>query len=296
MFNHLTQTQKGMALALTGYTAFAFSDANVKFLTEKGYSTFQIITVDTAIGAVLMLSFARFLGGLSSLRDRENAKIHALRVFFNTGVNFLFVYCVSFMPLVSIYTVIFTLPFVAAIISIPVYGENVGLHRWASIVVGFCGVLVAFQPWKAETDFIMLGLAMLTTLFIAMMFLVSRSLKQPSLLAVGFYPVIGSCLLTMPFAIATFNGIEPSHFIFFVLSGVFMSTGVICVSMAFKLADSAAVSPIVYTEILWAIIFGVLVFGDIPLAQELAGAVIIILSGLYLVYREQQHAKPEELK
>lgn len=288
MFNHLTQTQKGMLLALTGYTAFSFSDANVKYLAELGYSIYQIVAVDTAIGACLMLAFAPFLGGIRSLKDRANAKIHGLRILFNTAVNLLFVYCVSLMPLVTLYTVIFTLPFVAAMISIPLYGERIGLHRWISIVVGFGGVLVAFQPWKADTDFVMLLLALVTTVFIALTFLVARSFKGPSVLAVGFYPVFGCCLLVAPLAVADFTPIVPLHLIFFTLSGILMSVGVICISLAFKTTDSAAITPIVYLEIIWAILFGVIIFGDIPKIVELIGAGIIILSGLYLVHRERQ--------
>lgn len=288
MFNHLTHTQKGMLLALAGYTAFSFSDVNVKYLAEQGYSIFQIIAVDTAIGCALMLAVSSKLGGIKSLRDRPNAKVHALRIFFNTGVNFLFVYCVALMPLVTLYTVIFTLPFVAAMISIPLYREKVGIHRWASIVIGFSGVLVAFQPWKAETDFIMMGLALLNTVFIACMFLAARGLKGSSILSVGFYPVLGSCLVTWPLALMDFSAIEPLHLIPFVLSGILMSTGIICVSLAFRKTDSAAVTPLVYTEIIWAILFGILIFGDMPLPMELFGAGIIIISGLYLVYRERQ--------
>ncbi len=288
MFNHLSSTHKGMLLALIGYTAFSFSDANVKYLSELGYSIYQIIAVDTAIGAMLMLVFSPFLGGIKSLKDRPNAKIHGLRILFNTAVNVLFVYCVSLMPLVTLYTVIFTLPFVAAMISIPLYGEKIGLHRWTSIIVGFSGVLIAFQPWKAETDFIMLLLALLTTVFIALTFLMARSFKSASVLAVGFYPVFGCCLLVLPLAMADFTPIVPFHLIFFTLSGILMSVGVICISLAFKTTDSAAITPIVYLEIIWAILFGIFIFGDIPQSLELIGAVVIILSGLYLVYRERQ--------
>ncbi|MGH1397922.1 MAG: DMT family transporter [Alphaproteobacteria bacterium] len=291
MFNHLSTTQKGMALALIGYTAFAFSDANVKHLSEIGYSSFQIIVSLTAIGAGLMLVFSSFLGGVQSLRDVGNFKTHGVRIVFNTAVNVLFVYCIARMPIASLYTVIFTLPFIAAILSMIIYKERVSVQRWISIVAGFSGVVVAFQPWQGGADLFLLALAFVNTVCIASTFLAARNLKGSSLLAIGFYPVLGSCLLLMPLAVMNFTAYEITHVPFFVLAGILMSTGVICVSFAFKIADSAVVTPIVYTEILWAVIFGVLVFGDYPDRWMLVGVGIIILSGVYMLHSENSAKK-----
>ena len=288
MFNHLTNTHKGMLIALLGYTAFSFSDACVKWLSEQGYSVFQIIAVDTAIGAMLMLCFASKLGGLGSLIDRPNAKIHGLRVILNTGVNFSIVYCYSIMPLTTVYTAIFTLPFIAAMIAMPLYGERIGMHRWVSIIIGFSGVLIAFQPWQDGTNLFLMALPLGATTLIALMFLIARSLKGASLLAMGFYPVFGSCLITIPFAMVDFTPINFEHLHAFMLSGLLMTTGIICVSVAFQIADSAAVTPIVYTEFLWAILFGALLFGDYPDEWMMVGAAVIIASGFYLLKYERR--------
>lgn len=308
MFNHLTNTHKGMLLALFGYTAFSFSDTSVKWLSEQGYSIYQIIAVDTAIGAALMLAFAPMLGGLASLRDGGNARIHGLRVGLNTAINISIVYCFSIMPIASVYTAIFTLPFLAAMIAMPLYGEKIGLHRWVSIVIGFSGVLIAFQPWQAGTNLWLMTLPLGTTALIAFMFLVVRSLKGSSLLAMGFYPVFGSCLLIAPLAFMDFShlsldhipvnmiptglqAISLEHLHAFLLSGLLMSTGLICVSLAFQKTDSAAVTPIVYTEIIWAILFGAWIFGDYPDQWMLIGAAVIIVSGLYLIRSERTPIK-----
>jgi len=289
MFNQLTATHKGMLLALIGYTAFAFSDTSVKWLSEQGYSIYQIIATNTGIGACLMVLFSPFLGGLASLKDRVNAKIHGIRIVLNTSINVSIVYCFSIMPISSVYTAIFTLPFLAALIAMPLYGEKIGLHRWVSIVIGFSGVLIAFQPWQAEANFFLMALPLGTTALIALMFLVVRSMRGASLLAMGFYPVFGSCVLLMPLAAMDFTPIALEHLHGFLLSGVLMSSGIILVSLAFQKADSAAVTPMVYTEIIWAIIFGALLFGDYPDKWMLIGAGVIIVSGLYLIRSERNN-------
>ena len=288
MFNHLTNTQKGMLLALGGYTAFAFSDTSVKYLSTLGYSIYQIIAVDTALACMLMLLFAPLIGGLRSLKDPRNAKVHGARIVLNTAVNLLIVYCFSIMPLATVYTAIFTLPFIAALISIPVFKEKIGPHRWATIIIGFIGVVIAFQPWKEGFDIITFALPIGTTVLIALMFLAAKKYKDSSPLAIGFYPVLGCCLIVTPLSLADFQAIDMAHFPFFLISGIFMSLGIIGVSLGFQKADSAVVSPLLYSELIWAILFGVLIFGDYPDKWMLVGAAIIIVSGIHLVHRERK--------
>lgn len=287
MFLHLNSTLRAIIFAFAGYTAFAWSDASVKFLTERGYSIFQIITVDTAIGVLLLLCFANRLGGLRSLNDGANAKIHGLRAILNTLVNILVVTSFSLMPLTTAYTGVFTMPLIAALIAIPLYGQKIGPHRLAAILVGLSGILVAFRPWEETANAGHLALLFTATIFIALMFVISRSLKGSSLLAVGFYPILGSCILTAPLMALNYTPIDPLDLPFFIVTGFLVAFGIIAVSTAFRMADSAAVAPMMYTEIVWAILFGALIFGDWPDGFMLAGAGIIILSGLYLVYRER---------
>lgn len=289
MFLHLSPSLRAMIIAFAGYTAFAWSDASVKFLAEQGYSIFQIITVDTAVGVILLLLFAHKLGGLRSLNDRLNAKIHALRAVLNTVVNIMVVTAFSLMPLAMAYTGIFTMPLMAALLAIPLYGQKIGRHRAAAIVLGLIGILVAFRPWESEANIAHLALLLGATFCIALMFLISRSLKGSSLLAVGFYPILGSCILTAPLMALNYTPIDIADVPFFILSGLLVAFGIIAVSTAFRMADSAAVGPMMYTEIVWAILFGALIFGDWPDGFMLAGAGIIIVSGLYLVYRERRN-------
>lgn len=288
MLSHLGKTQRGMALAFAGYTAFAFSDVCVKILAGRGYSIYQIVTVDTAVGAALLLLFAPKLGGLASLMDRANAKIHFFRAVLNTAVNLLLVYCLSIMPLATVYTAVFTKPIIALLIAAPLYGERIGLHRAVSIALGLCGVLIAFQPWQAGMDAGNIPLLMLTTSVIALMFVLSRSLESSSPLAVAFYPIAGSCLMTLPLMLMHFTPFALADLPFFVLSGALVAMAISCVSLAFRIADSAAVSPLMYTEMIWAIVFGILIFGDFPSPMMLLGAALIAASGLYLVFSERK--------
>lgn len=289
MLSHLGKTQRGMALAFAGYTAFAFSDTCVKILSGRGYPAHQIVTVNTAVGALLLLLLAPKLGGLGSLRDAANAKVHALRAVLNAAVNLLLFYCLAAMPLATVYTAVFMKPVMAALIAAPLYGERIGLNRAASIALGLCGVLLAFQPWQAGAgaEGGSAALLMLTTLAIALVFVLSRSLVNSSPLAVAFYPVAGACVLTLPLTMADSMPLAAGDLPFFLMGGALSAGAITCVSLAFRAADSAAVSPLMYTEMIWAILFGVLIFGDLPDPAMMAGAGLIVMGGLYLIFSEK---------
>lgn len=282
-------THLGMFLAFIGYTGFSFSDVFVKTLAARGYNIFQIITIDSLIACGVLLLLARRMGGLASLKDPANTKIHVLRGLFNTAVNVLLVYCLSIMPIATIYTAVFAKPLLAAMIAIPLYGERVGLNRAASIAIGLIGVLIAFQPWQNGLEqAAYFPLLMLTTLCISLSFLLARSLKGSSILAMAFYPIAGSVILTAPMMALNFKMPAIADLPLFLGSGVFVALAVTCVSHAFRTTDSAAVSPLMYTQMIWAILFGVWMFGDLPDPMMLAGAALIILSGIYLVYSERR--------
>ncbi|MCC6598569.1 MAG: DMT family transporter [Alphaproteobacteria bacterium] len=277
-----------MVLAFAGYTAFAFSDTCVKILAERGYSIYQIVTIDTGIGALLLLLVSSRMGGLASLKDGPNAKIHAIRTLLNFVINLLLVYCLSIMPLATVYTAVFTKPVMAILIAAPLYGERIGLHRATAIALGLFGIMIAFQPWQSGADTQNIPLLMLMAFTVALMFVLTRSLKGSSALAMSFYPVAGTCLLTLPLMIMDYTPVAAQDFLLFILSGALIATAITCVSWAFRIADSAAVSPMMYTEMIWAMLFGALIFGDIPGPMMLIGVGFIIIAGFILVLSERR--------
>lgn len=286
MLKSLTNTQQGLVLALTGYSAFAVSDSCVKWLTDY-YSIYQIIAIDTLLAGLMLLAFSKRLGGLESLKDKANAKLHILRIVLNFAVNILMVYCLSFLPLVTIYTAVFTKPFLAVLIAMPLYGEKVGLHRWVSIALGFAGIVLAFQPWQNGFGldfFLPFGL----TFLIALLFVLSRSLKDTSILATGFYPIFGAFVLTLPLAVADFAPVLSWHWAVLGLSAMGVAAGITCVSMAFRKADAGLVSPMMYSEMIWALVLGYFIFSETPDIWMLAGAAIIIGGGIYLIESERR--------
>lgn len=293
MSKHLSPIYKVLLLAVLGNAGFAVSDAAVKYLTPH-YSTYQIISCDLLITSVLFLLFSSKLGGLRSLRDPQNAKFHALRGLLNLLGSLVIVYLFSIFPLTSVYTVIFLMPFIMTLIAIPVYKERVKLHRWVTMVIGFSGILIAFQPWNNDMP-LHLWLPLLAAPFcFGALHLTMRSIKGSSDLAVGFYPTCLSGLFAMPLVLM--NGgyvpFTPLHFAVLCCSALGIAVGFFCLSRAFHKADASLVSPMQYTQILWGVLFGIFVFGDLPNPWVLSGAAVVILSGIHLIRHERSNTPP----
>jgi drug/metabolite transporter (DMT)-like permease len=296
-----------MLLGLGGYTAFAFSDTAVKYIAPH-YPALQVMCIQTALAGALLILCSRFLGGWQGWSTRHELPIHIMRAVMNVGCSLLVFTSFIMLSLANVYAMIFAKPFFAALIAIFIYKELVSARRWAAIFTGFFGVLVILQPSAATLKVEML-LPLCAAFLVAIMFVSARSLKSCSPFILAFYPVFGTFLCTLPFVLifgmpdfrifittgelelVSFKPIPLEHAPFFFLVALLSGTGILCVSLAFRIAQTATVAPFLYTEMIWGILFGYLIFSDIPDIWMLIGTAIIIASGLYLIFNEGQRLK-----
>lgn len=281
----LTAVQKGMLCAFLGYTSFAFADICAKWLTTQ-FSVYQVIFMDQFLACILMLAALPWLGGKQALKKIHNIPIHIARTVLNILIALIFVYSVSELPIAAVYTFIFAKPFYAAIFGILIYKQRVFPRHWVAIAIGFAGVLIALQPGTKAFDALLI-LPVIGGILIALMFTLSRSLENESIFSLGFWPVAGALFVVGPLMIEDFIMPEIHHLLVAGLAGLLLSCGIIFVSLAFRSAPAAAVSPFLYTEMIWALLFGFIIFGDMPDGYMLLGAGIIVLSGLYLIMSER---------
>lgn len=288
MFTHLSDRYKAILLGALGYGVFVLSDTAVKTITPF-YSIYQIIAGTFVIAGVLFMLLSPWLGGVKSLRDPRNAHLHLIRGVANFFGASLVVYFFSILPLTSVYTVMFLSPFIMVMIAIPLYGEKVGLYRWISMVIGFAGVLVAFRPWENDMPLWQFGLLLAAPLAFSVMHSMMRGMKDPTPLTMGFYPMFIAFwpMSAMALFVEGYVPFAPEHLIYLVISAVCITAGFVSLSKAFHMADSSLVSPLQYSQMLWGVIIGFFMFGDMPDMWMMAGSALIILSGIYLIHRER---------
>jgi len=207
----------------------------------------------------------------------------------STVLNFV---ALQWMQLDEVLSIIFTFPFIVAIASGPILGEWLGWRRWTAIAVGFGGVLLITRPGFGEFNpgaLLSLTSVICYGLYAVITRVVSRvDSNQTSLF---FNNAVGA-LVMLP--VIPFVWMTPANWQLTLLllgTGVLGSFGHFLLISGHKLAPAAVLSPFIYTQLIWVAILGYLVFGQVPNHWTMAGAAIVVSSGLYLLYRERQMGK-----
>lgn len=276
----------GPAIMLLGMLMFSLNDAMGKWLVAS-YGIGQVILI-RSLAALAILAPFLWQAGLKPVLAAEKPLMQAARVFFSTFEVFAFYYAVMYLPLADVMTYWLAAPIYVAAASPFLLGEKVGWRRWTAISVGFLGVIVALNPSSAMfTPPAVISL--LGTLAFAFMMLSGRSLRATPDRTLVFFQISGALAAGLVFAPFDWQPLGPPLEIgLLLLLGVVAMGAHMLVNRALKISDAATVAPLQYTLLLWAVVFGWLFFGDLPKPAMLTGAALIVGSGLFIFFREQQ--------
>lgn len=276
---------KGALLALLAMGIYSTHDVIIKLLGET-YPALQILFFSA------LLSFPPL--AVLLLRDRTHGTLRPRNPFWvglrsicivGSGVGGF--YAFSTLPMAQVYSILFAAPLLVTVLSVPLLGERVGLHRWAAVVAGLCGVLVVLRPGVTPLGLGHLAALMGATATALSAIAVRKLGRSERTVILLLWPMIGNFLLTgasLGFAYRP------------MLAGDLALTGVIAVLglaagflliLAYQAGEAANVAPMQYSQMLWAIGFGWLLFDERPDAMTLLGAGLIIGSGLYILMRER---------
>ena len=274
----------GIVMMLTGIAAFAVMDATIKWLTAD-YPVSQVVALRSWFGLPLLCWFALRGGGLITLATRRPL-VHFGRYLLVLGLSFSFFWALSQMKLVDAIAISFAAPIFITALSVPLLKESVGWHRWFAIGIGFCGVLVMLRPGVGVFQWA--GLVVIgSVVFYSLLMITTRAHKSTEhTAALMLYPQLGMSLTGIIFAPFFWVTPTPGDLGLFALAGMFGSVGIMCLTHAFRLGPAAVISPFEYSALIWATLIGYLVWGELPDAYTIVGAVIVISSGLYIIYRE----------
>jgi drug/metabolite transporter (DMT)-like permease len=192
------------------------------------------------------------------------------------------------VPLADAYAITFTAPLLVTLFSIPLLGERVGWRRWSAILIGFTGVLIVIRPGIGAMHWALL-MPLVTAVCFALYQILTRKvagMAGETAFALLFYlSLVGAVVLSaiMPFF---WRPVAPQHWGWMAAMGFLGALGHLLLIRALTLTPASLVAPFTYSQIIWAIALGYLVFGDLPDAWMLIGCAVIIASGLYVFYRE----------
>lgn len=275
---------RAIGLAILAYFLFSTSDALVKGVGH-GISVFQVaFTLSVcAYLPVVMLTIGR--GGPRTLLPVRWPLVLARGVL-TTGSGLTAWASFRFLPLAESYAILFAAPIIITALSHFVLHETVGWRRWVAASIGFVGLVIMINP-HFETLALGHAIAACSALFAATSFIVLRKIgateKSPAILFVLF-----SCiaLATLPGTILTFQMPVWHDLLCMVGAGLAQGTAQATLVLATRRAPASLVAPFQYSQMIWALVFGLAFFHYEPGATLYLGMAIVIGSGLYTIWRE----------
>ncbi|MDH5557668.1 MAG: DMT family transporter [Alphaproteobacteria bacterium] len=279
----------GIALMLVAYLVFSCIDTSVKWLAIAGLSALQLSFM-RYVGAFLISLFMIARGGIHPSRF---ASRHLLLVIVrgallmgSTVFNFI---AVRYLPLTLTATILFSAPIIICALSWPLLGERVGVWRWSAIMVGFFGILIAIRPFNESFHwavFLSLGAASC----FAMYTIITRKLSGiVATDTMQFYAGLVGTLALAPFAFMEWqNPVGGLDWFLLVMLGVFGWLGHQLMTGALGYAPPSTVTPLSYSFIIYLTVWSFFLFDHLPDRWTVSGALIIVVAGLIIWYREHK--------
>ncbi len=263
---------------------FAGSSAVSKWLVAS-YPVGEVLFTRTAVSLVACALFIMPQTGLAVFRTHRLGH-HVMRSVSQGFSQTFLLIAFSLMPLASAIAINFSAPLFAILVSALLLKEAVGLARWAALLVGFCGVLIVTQP-GAETFQIGALFALANAVLYGSVTAAVRGMTATEL--AGTLTLYQLTLLTALFTLFLPLGwISPTPVDagWIVFNGVSNAVGQYWWTRALHLAPASAVAPFYYLSLIWASILGFAIWGDVPTIALVTGSVVVVASGLFLIWRE----------
>lgn len=283
-----TAPLKAIALICLAVACFTLTDTSGKYLMLVGHLPVAQVVWIRFLGqfAAIILALGLFsVPGLLRARKPGWQLVRSCLLLASTVFNFL---ALRTLRLDQVMTIQFLTPLMVALAAGPVLGEWVGWRRMVAILVGFCGVVIAVHP-NADTVELAFGWSLASMLAYASFTLLTRHLAPHDVLPVTlFYSMFAGVILVTPVALQVWMWPNaPLVWAVMVGCGVWAAIGHALFIAAFRLAPASTIAPFTYCGLLTHTLSGYLVFDQMPDQATLAGASVVVLSGLYLLHRER---------
>ena len=279
------QSTKGIILLVIATLLFAGQDAITKHLTQT-VEIAQIINVRFFFFSLFAIVFALRRSGLKAAFNSSAPKLQIFRgllICIEIGV---FAYTLRYIGLAELHTIFACFPLIVTLLSVPILGESVGWRRGLAVFVGFIGTVIIIDPGAGVfSPFAIMGLS--CAFMFALYNLITRKVSkvdsfETSLLYFGVVGFFAS-LLVVPFYWQAPNQNEILWLLTISITGIM---GHLLLIKALQLASAVILQPFNYFVLLWATGIGYFIYDEVLALQTLAGAALVVASGVFIGYRE----------
>jgi drug/metabolite transporter (DMT)-like permease len=277
----------GLILGFSGYTIFVLLDSIIKLNLVNKYPVLEINFLICLFAFIPVLAALAIVGNWNTL---INNKIHIqlLRGVLGLICGALIVNSFKRHALIEIYPILFSTPLILTILSHFILKEKVGIRRWSAVLIGFAGVLIVSRPGTIHFTLPLFGLFFAAIILALNVLIIRRLANTQSSIAFAFYGTVGGLIISGMFSFQNFVSVPLEDLIIFVVCGIIGGIGGLCITGASKILESSEFAPIQYVQLVAGLIMGYLFFRDLPDIFEIIGSLVIVFSGLFIIYRENK--------
>lgn len=286
--------RRGILFALIAMMLFSCMAAIAKHFADH-YSAFQIAFFRFFFALFPLFPLIVSSGGVEVFKTKRFFG-HVWRSLVGTASLITYFYSLQHLPLADAVAVSFTNPIFITLLSMVLLKEKVGRNRWIAIVLGFIGVIIIAKPDGLNLNIgVFFGLA--SSLFYALAMISLRTLggTEKVLTTTSYFTVLASLMLALP---AAFSWTAPPFLdlMIFIICGLLAGIGQLFLTSAYQNAPPSVISPFNYSSILWAVVIGFIVWGQIPALHVWIGATIVIATGVYILQQNTVIKKDQPIQ
>lgn len=293
----LSDNARGALYMSISMAAFTFGDAAMK-IALKTLPLYSAITIRGVMASTGLIILAYFLKGLTLKIEKRDAIVLAVRSASEILSTLFFLAALVHLDLPNLTAIMQALPLAVTLASALVFREPIGWRRLSAIAIGFVGVMIIVRPGlEGFSVWSMLGLG--TVLWVVIRDLSTRKLSRdvPSVMVA----VCSSVSVTVTFALVTlFVGWTPvavADTVPLIYAAIALLFGYMFAVMVMRVGDISFIAPFRYTAMLWSMVLGWVIFGVFPDNYTILGAILVIATGMFTMWRERQlRHKPEAVR
>jgi drug/metabolite transporter (DMT)-like permease len=286
----------GIACKVAATLLFALMFAAIRWLGPY-FPIGEIVFFRSSLGIPVIVAAAYAAGGPSLLATRR-IDSHALRSIAGTIAMFSNFAAYTYLPLADATAIGFAAPLFVVILAALILSERVHIYRWSAVIVGFVGVLIIAGPEASLSRGALYGAMFAVTgaalTAVAMIFLRHMSAHEHSI-TIAFYFMLTSAAVSLTTLLFGWNWPTPWEAVILILTGLAGGIGQLFLSFSYRFGEASVLAPFDYAAMIWAVILGFFLFGELPAPQVWLGGVIVIASGLLILWRERRLARARVL-
>lgn len=286
----MAENRSALVLMALSMTLLAAGDATVRLLGES-FSAGQVIALRGVI-VILLLGFGLAMRGLALKRLHLMNKWSVFRGLAETVSTYCFFISIQLLPIAVSTTVVFIFPVLLTLVSIPLFGEKVGVFRWFAVIMGFVGVLMISAPGSDGFDIALL-LPLMTAVALVARDIVTRYI--PDEIQAGEV-TLTTAIVTTAFGFMSIPfgwGVVTERELWLLpIAAILVALSFTIYIMSIRKGELSIIAPAQYLVILWATFWGALIWKEVPSTNAIYGGVLIIAAGCLILWREHvQHQR-----